>query len=294
MELVYVKEFIRLVQYGNYQDAAEALYLSTSALSKHIKKIEEELSAELFTDNRKRLTLTPIGKTYLTYALQLAEIDNEAMAAVAQIKRKSNEVIIGYSCDALLYPRLMTAFTSNFSSNVRMIESDNYSILEKIYMNHLDYGAICELERNISQDNRFKRLPLIKDEVIMVMPRTHAMAGRDVISVKDFENDTFINFKFPSVLSEFESIICKENGILPNYKRLETRKLLMLLMGIIKNGDVALLPKTLIERFVRENPACNDELCISKVEGDYTFSVNLVYMNDKANIVPAISKNAPV
>lgn len=61
--LDYSREFIVLAERLNYASAAEHLHMSTSALSRHIADLEQELGFPLF--NRAPLSLTPAGQYYL-------------------------------------------------------------------------------------------------------------------------------------------------------------------------------------------------------------------------------------
>ena len=45
MDIQYLCEFVVLAELCNYQEAAEALHVSQSALSKHIQKLEEGLTS---------------------------------------------------------------------------------------------------------------------------------------------------------------------------------------------------------------------------------------------------------
>ena len=48
MELSYIREFVVLAETGNYLEAADALFIAQSSLSRHIKSIELDLGSPLF------------------------------------------------------------------------------------------------------------------------------------------------------------------------------------------------------------------------------------------------------
>ena len=48
MELRQLEYFVAIVEHGSFTGAAKALYVSQSALSKSVKKLEEELGTTLF------------------------------------------------------------------------------------------------------------------------------------------------------------------------------------------------------------------------------------------------------
>lgn len=50
---------------GNFSRAAEALFLTQGAVSRHIRALEAELGVELFARNGRRVRITPLGQRYL-------------------------------------------------------------------------------------------------------------------------------------------------------------------------------------------------------------------------------------
>ena len=77
MNIDYLKEFVVLADTGNFSRAADALFLSQSSLSKHIKAMEQELAIPLFRRTTRRLELTEDGMSFLTYARQISRLQYE-------------------------------------------------------------------------------------------------------------------------------------------------------------------------------------------------------------------------
>lgn len=59
--------FIKVVQLGSFQAAADTLNISTSLTSKRIARLEKNLSATLLYRSTRRLTLTEIGRRYFDH-----------------------------------------------------------------------------------------------------------------------------------------------------------------------------------------------------------------------------------
>ena len=62
MDTASLKEFLALVETQNFWEASELLFMNESTLSKHIKKLENELQVSLFDRNTRKVSLTPFGK----------------------------------------------------------------------------------------------------------------------------------------------------------------------------------------------------------------------------------------
>ena len=74
MNLNYIREFCALAELRKFSEAAEVSFISQSALSKHIKSLEEELGSPLFYRTAHCVILTEFGEAFLPYAKDMGEI----------------------------------------------------------------------------------------------------------------------------------------------------------------------------------------------------------------------------
>ena len=77
MELSYIREFVVLAETGNYLEAADALFIAQSSLSRHIKSIELDLGSPLFDRTTRKVVLNGFGQAFLPYAKKMVEIQEE-------------------------------------------------------------------------------------------------------------------------------------------------------------------------------------------------------------------------
>ncbi|MFS1981307.1 LysR family transcriptional regulator [Vibrio lentus] len=71
MEFDLLKAFCQLAKSGNYRLASEKLYITQSALTKKIQRLESNIGASLFSRGRNGAELTHAGKTLLAEAQRL-------------------------------------------------------------------------------------------------------------------------------------------------------------------------------------------------------------------------------
>lgn len=64
MELSYIREFVVLAETGNYLEAADALFIAQSSLSRHIKSIELDLGSPLFDRTTRKVVLNGFGQAF--------------------------------------------------------------------------------------------------------------------------------------------------------------------------------------------------------------------------------------
>ncbi|KJY79524.1 LysR family transcriptional regulator [Vibrio nigripulchritudo] len=73
MDIDLLRAFCQLAKDSNYTLAAEHLYITQSALTKKIKRLESQIGVELFERGRNGAQLTQAGSTLLSEAQQLTE-----------------------------------------------------------------------------------------------------------------------------------------------------------------------------------------------------------------------------
>lgn len=88
VELERLKYFVVVAEEGSRARAAKRLYLTGSAVSQQISKLEGELGVELFERNGRRSELTEAGEVLLEGARQALE---RIELAVVKARRASDQ-----------------------------------------------------------------------------------------------------------------------------------------------------------------------------------------------------------
>jgi DNA-binding transcriptional LysR family regulator len=91
-----LKTFLEVSRTRHFGRAAEALYLTQSAVSFRIRQLENQLGVNLFTRHRNNIRLTSAGDKLLPYAETLMNTWQAARKEVANASRH-NEFSIGGS-----------------------------------------------------------------------------------------------------------------------------------------------------------------------------------------------------
>lgn len=96
MDTELLKTFLEVSRTRHFGRAAEALYLTQSAVSFRIRQLENQLGINLFTRHRNNIRLTTAGEKLLPYAETLMNTWQAARKEVAHTSRH-NEFSIGAS-----------------------------------------------------------------------------------------------------------------------------------------------------------------------------------------------------
>lgn len=77
-----LRSFAAIVDSGSMLRATERVFVTQSALSLQMKRLEETVQAALFQREGRRLALTPAGQTLLAYAREILATNDRAVSAL--------------------------------------------------------------------------------------------------------------------------------------------------------------------------------------------------------------------
>lgn len=90
LDIKWLKTFILAAKYGNFRRASEELFLTQPAVTKHIKRLENHISIDLFERTGKQVALTPAGYKFLPYAEEMVKTYEEGMQEFERWKQGYN------------------------------------------------------------------------------------------------------------------------------------------------------------------------------------------------------------
>lgn len=83
LDLTLLRTFLEVVDHGGFALAADALALTPSAVSGHIKRLESAAGAVLLARTTRSFELTAAGETLYAYARNIVELEREARARLS-------------------------------------------------------------------------------------------------------------------------------------------------------------------------------------------------------------------
>jgi DNA-binding transcriptional LysR family regulator len=193
------KVFIEVASHLSFSKAAEALFISQPAVSKHIKKLEAEIGLPLFERRGVAISLTPPGLKLLDY-LYLAkkiqrQIESDLLIIKDQIKARG-ELNVGASTTLSLYvlPKILSTFHKKFPNVKLLLVNRNSENIFKALINKEIDLAIIESNNKLSSVH-FE--PFMQDEIIPVCSN-HSPYAESEVEISELKN-------IPLALREFGS-----------------------------------------------------------------------------------------
>jgi len=104
MDLQLIRTFLEIISAGSFLEAADRVYVTQSAVSLRVKRLEQELGQKLFTRSKAGIELTPAGEQFERFARSLLKVWEDAKYQIAVPEGYTELLSIG--CQYSLWPRL--------------------------------------------------------------------------------------------------------------------------------------------------------------------------------------------
>src|ERR1700720_1981805 len=218
MKFRQIEYFVAAAEELNFTHAAERLHVSQPPFSKQIHELEGELMIELFERQRKGVTLTPAGKSFLIDARQILEDCQASIRKAQKIRRgEIGELAIGY-ISALTHDFLGKALEvwrlTSPGIVVDCIEMDSVSQERALLEGRISVGILVPSDRPVLEllHVRF----LIKYPVSLALPKSHPHANKTEIPLVLLKEEPFIglNRMYPNY-GDWLLKVCRRVGFKP-------------------------------------------------------------------------------
>ena len=203
---------------GNITKASEELNISQPAISKSIKKLEEQLGGQLFVRTKRGVILTEEGKEFYNYIKQAIEYINNAENKFTDlINLETGCIKIGISTTLtkeFLLPYLEKFHTLYPKIDIKIITSLTSDLITKLKSGLIDIVILNLNDKNYGNDIDIIKCMKIND-CFVVNSKYKNLINKEV-SLKEINNYPLILQSKGSITREFLDNIAKEKGIIFN------------------------------------------------------------------------------
>lgn len=187
MEIQQLYYYMELCKQKNFTEAGYTCNMTQGALSKQIRKLENELGITLIRRNTRKFELSKEGEIFLSYAKKMTGTYEEMLKNV----QKNQEIKIG--CMPVLAPyhfaRLVADFRKEYP-DIKLVIDER--IASDIQENSDRYDFLILRENMMEDQKKFRFSPLYDDKLCAVLYEKHPLYGRDRLQLKELKDDVFI------------------------------------------------------------------------------------------------------
>jgi DNA-binding transcriptional LysR family regulator len=147
LDPAHVRSFLAIVRHGGYHRAGGALHLTQPAVSRHIRRLEEQLGEPLFARRGRGVELTPYGERA---ASELADVLAAHDRALSRLQRGSDHGgpfvlgVIENLVDPVL-PDLLAVVRGQLGPRPLQLRVDrSYQLVERVQRREVDAAIVVD------------------------------------------------------------------------------------------------------------------------------------------------------
>lgn len=215
-----LRVFERAAHYLSFSKAAEALYISQPAVSKHIKELEAQYGLRLFDRKGNFLLLTPAGTILLAHAQEMIHAYDQVDRALGKLRDSlAGRLYIGASTTICQYviPEILAYFRERHPElQIRLTNGNTNQIEESLLRQDIDLGII----EGRSKNRQLRYTHMLEDELVLVCStRQDVGIGQQIKQMDELLSLTFVNRERGSGTLEVIEHHLRQHGIQPSQLR---------------------------------------------------------------------------
>ncbi|MCD8009666.1 MAG: LysR family transcriptional regulator [Lachnospiraceae bacterium] len=223
MDISYFSEFVVLAETQNFWAASDRLFISQSALSKHIKSLENSLGAPLFDRTSRRVSLSEFGREMLPYAQSIARTRCDYETAAFNFLHQENVALEIASIPVLAHYNITEALLqfrqAHPTVQVNIQETDTLQVREMVLTRECEIAIYRDtptyLEHDPDKENRLVKLPYARDQLIAVLPPNHPLSTASHIRLAQLADENFALIHTDTLPYNLCLRACQEAGFQP-------------------------------------------------------------------------------
>lgn len=182
----------------SFTKAANELFISQPAISKHIQELEKEYGVRLFDRIGSRIQLTRAGQLLLDHACKIIDAYQSLNFDMKKLTEKSEgELRLGASTTISQYilPEIIVKFRERYPDiRLTLLSGNSHEIEDALTNGRIDLGMVEGSKRH----QQFKYTPFLDDELVAMVNSANPLAQKDEIDIAELKT-------IPIVLRELGS-----------------------------------------------------------------------------------------
>ena len=242
--------FREVVRQKSFSRAAEVLFISQPAVTKHIQGLENKVGWELIQRGRGGFKLTDAGNILFRYAHKISRHLGEIENLLEKLHGGGEGFLrIGTteSYSKCLMPGLLSGFQNAYPSVKIALDVGNSEEVQKSLAAHRNYLALIGITKAPS---RFQSTPFLQEELVLIVSPSHPLADRKEVSLKAIRNFPFIIRAKGSTTSKVVLQAFQEMGIHPSLL-IEAGSSEFIKQWVSEGKGISILVKRIVEEEAR-------------------------------------------
>jgi len=216
MELRQIHYFIEVAKREHVTEAAHALHVAQSAVSRQIVNLEAELGVDLFIREGRNVKLTPIGTMFLEQMQQAMKLVDNAKREVEEfLDPEKGTIRIGFPSSLAAYtlPTAISAFRERYPLvKFQLIQASYQNLIDGVGKGEFNLALLGPVPK---KEKKVKGKTLFTENIVALLPHIHPLANKRLLTLSELREDSFVLFPNGFILREIIVNACLMLGFEP-------------------------------------------------------------------------------
>lgn len=186
MYIHQLESFTQVARHGSFSKAANALYITPSAIIQQINHLENSLQVTLFNRTKKGVTLTPAGEYLLSQVQDLLTKTREIENGLSQFRSEAQQTLrIGTSFlhKCRIFHPIWKAFKA---------AHPDFAVSISAFSAQIEVDIVESVRDGQAWQKNMDFLPLCQVPLVCAVPEDHPLAHRERLSLDDLVQTSLV------------------------------------------------------------------------------------------------------
>ncbi len=239
LQISQLKLIQALLTQGNVSLAANALFISQSALSHRIKKLEDLLGQKIFVRHSEPIALTPVGKALGNLATEmLGKIEGFEKRFISSQFSRLNIAIECHACFDWLMPTLKSFSQTHPQINYDLSMAFSFEPFKALK----HYKVDMVVSSDPIDDSNYEYYHLFDYQVLMLVAKQNHLSHKSYLTPTDIATQTLLTYPVSTNRLDVFNYFLNPQQLRPKYIR-QVELPMMMLQLVQNNQGIATMPE---------------------------------------------------
>ena len=184
IDILGVQAFVAIADKGSFQNAADSLHVTQTAITQRLRKLEDFLGVTLVERTTRSIALSLIGRDFLPQARRLLEELGDALLEIRETgKAERGDVSIACvpTVGVQYLPRVVQEYSARYPNNrIKILDHASSAVADAVLRREAEFGI------NIAGAHHpeLMTMPLLEDQYVLICHEDHPLAKRRRVAWK--------------------------------------------------------------------------------------------------------------
>lgn len=188
-----IKSFVLIAELGSFHRVAQHLFITQTALTRRIQKLEASIGLKLFDRTTRKVELTPIGRDFLPQAKAIVDSlsrEVERLKGVSESKRGNFSLACVPSMTSHVLPDVIRKYVARYPDNrIRLLDASSNEVRQAVLSGQAEVGIAVSGDKHELLTERV----LFDDPLVFICKTPHPLQNKKSVSWSDLREADLIS-----------------------------------------------------------------------------------------------------